>query len=72
MKTFIVNQVHSKRAVEREGLEPRETLKKIGIYESEEEAVSAYKSTQIGTEVDKELLVDDDGFVLTILTTYND
>ena len=60
MKFFQVNQINSKRAVEREGLEVTNTEKHIGNFGTKEDALSAYELVPTGMEVEKQLLFIDE------------
>ena len=60
MKFFQVNQIKSKRAVEREGLEVTNTEKHIGNFGTKEDALSAYELVPTGMEVEKQLLFIDE------------
>lgn len=57
---YRVNQIRSQRAVERENLQEKAIEKHIGDYATLEEATEVYNSTQIGAEVDKQLLFIDE------------
>ena len=60
MKFFQVNQIKSKRAVEREGLEVTNTEKHIGNFGTKEDALSAYELVPTGMEIEKQLLFIDE------------
>lgn len=57
---YQVNQIRSKRAVEREKLDERTIEKHIGNYATKEEAMIVYNDTDTGIEVDKQLLFVDE------------
>lgn len=64
--TYRVQQIRSKRATEREKLEPRTIEKVIGDFDSLEAAKEAYSEIKTGMEVDKELIeLDTDKIIET-------
>lgn len=69
---YQVNQIRSKRAVEREKLYERTIEKHIGNYATKEEAMEVYKATSTGMEVDKQLVfIDEEKSICEeIQTTY--
>jgi len=56
MKNYRVNQIRSKRAIEREKLEHPSIENFIGDFDTIEEAKKVYNKTQTGMEIDKEIL----------------
>lgn len=68
MKNYRVSQIRSQVAVEREKLEHPAYEKHIGDFSTLEEAKEAYRQTQTGIEVDKELTNIETGEVIE--TTY--
>jgi len=72
MKTYIVNQIASKRAIDRENYEHPHIYKNIGEFENKEEAESVYKETLTGMEHEKELILFDheNNIYETLLTTF--
>lgn len=71
-KYFRVSTIRSRRAVEREGLEHPSIVDHIGDFYTLHAAQDAYKTVPVGTEVDKqiELINEGDGEAVIIETTY--
>lgn len=73
LNTFYrINLIRSKRACEREGIEPKMVDKHIGDFEDLSEAMQVYESLRIGMEVDKQLLYinEDDQICIELKTTF--